>query len=274
MQVSDSEWQGQTGKSWAAEWRRTDRSFGMLTERLLHLIRSIQFSHAVDVGCGAGEISLAIARGHTDAQVTGIDISPALIAVARERGANLPNANFLVANAADWRPSENRPDFIVSRHGVMFFGDPVSAFTNIAHGAADGASLLFSCFREPALNPFMTDVTRLLPPPASRADPFAPGPFAFCDPDRVEGILRASGWRDVAFEAYDFGMVVGAGEDAVEDAMVYFASIGPAARAHSELSADDYEKFQQQLRTLAQNNLRDGIIALRAAAWIVTAQKA
>jgi len=30
-----SEWQGRVGASWAAEWRRTDRSFAPLTERLL-----------------------------------------------------------------------------------------------------------------------------------------------------------------------------------------------------------------------------------------------
>lgn len=274
MQVSISEWQGTTGESWAAEWRRTDRSFGMLTERLLQRCRDFRFSEVVDIGCGAGELSLAIARGHPEVQVSGVDISPALVAAARERGANLPNATFLVADAANWRPSGERPDFIVSRHGVMFFGDPVGAFTNIAQCATRDASLMFSCFREPALNPFMTEVARLLPPPASRPDPHAPGPFAFADKERVEGILRVAGWRDVVFESFDFGMVVGVGEDAVEDALAYFQSIGPAARARAELSAQDYEIFQQRLRDLAQANLLDGIIALRAAAWIVTANKA
>lgn len=274
MQVSGSEWQGKTGDSWAAEWRRTDRSFAMLTDRLLQRSREFQFTDVVDVGCGAGELSLAIARGRPDVQVTGVDISAALVAAARERGAHLPNATFLVADAATWRPSGGRPDFVVSRHGVMFFPDPVGAFANIAAGCAEGAALMFSCFREPAINPFMAEVARLLPPPATAPDPHAPGPFAFADRDRVDGILRASGWTDVAFEAFDFGMVVGTGDDPVEDAVTYFLSIGPGARARADLSTQDSVVFQQRLRDLAQANLRDGIVALRAAAWIVTAQRA
>src|SRR5690606_36416796 len=83
--VGAGEWQGQTGQSWASEWRRTDRSFGMLTERLLQRSRDFGFSSALDIGCGAGELALAIGRGRPHCQVTGLDISPQLIEVARER---------------------------------------------------------------------------------------------------------------------------------------------------------------------------------------------
>ena len=93
------EWQGRTGQSWADEWRRTDRSFGMLTERLLQRTREFRFNEVVDVGCGAGELSLAVARGRPGVQVTGVDVSPPLVAAARERGENLANVAFEVADA-------------------------------------------------------------------------------------------------------------------------------------------------------------------------------
>lgn len=274
MKVPGSEWQGRTGESWATEWRRTDRSFAAITERLLQAFRDIPAREVLDVGCGAGELSLAVARARPDAQVTGVDISPALVETARERAAHLPNARFFLADAAVWRPSGARPDLVVSRHGVMFFDDPVAAFANLAGGAAPGCRLAFSCFRAPGLNPFFTDVGRLLPPPAIPADPHAPGPFAFADPARVEAILAQAGWHDIACEPFDCAMVVGAGDYPVEDAMAYFHTIGPAGRARADLPETEYAVFRERLRALVESRRDGGIVAFGAAIWIVTALKA
>src|SRR5918993_5595685 len=100
------DWMGSTGESWAAQWRRTDRSFGPLTERLLKRTREFAFKSVLDVGCGAGELALALARGRRGIHVTGLDISPQLIAAARERAANLANVDFQVGDAAAWQPPE------------------------------------------------------------------------------------------------------------------------------------------------------------------------
>lgn len=271
-----SEWLGQSGRSWAEQWRRTDRGFSMLTERLLQRTREFDFGSMLDIGCGAGELSLAIARGRPQCRVVGVDISPPLVAAARERGAHHPDVVFELADAATWRPVEPfAPDLLVSRHGVMFFDDPPSAFANLRELAAPGAALMFSCFRGRELNPALTEASTLLPdPPPPPADPRAPGPFAFADRDYVEQILTRAGWSDLAVEAYDFAMIVGGGADPIEDSLAYFTTIGPAARAARELGEADREAFFGRLRDLARRNLREGIVSLRAAAWIVTARKA
>lgn len=270
-----NEWRGRTGGSWAAHWRRTDRSFGPLTEHLLKRTREFAFTSALDVGCGAGELSLALGRGRPHVQVAGIDISPPLIEVARGRGAHLRNVAFEVADAALWQPAEGfAPELLLSRHGVMFFDEPAAAFAHLAEIAALGAGLLFSCFRERAENPFFTEAARLLPDEEQPPAPGAPGPFAFADRAHVEGILEQAGWRGLAFEPFDFAMIAGAGEDPVADAVEYFTAIGPAARAASELAPAARERFLDRLRALAAANAHQGIVSLRAAAWIVTARKA
>jgi hypothetical protein len=133
---------------------------------------------------------------------------------------------------------------------------------------------LFSCFRDRAHNPFFAEVARLLPAPPIPGDPHEPGPFAFADAARVDAILNAAGWREVKFEPYDFAMVAGSGDDPVEDAVCYFSRIGPAARALAELEPGERARFADRVRALAERNLYDSIVSLRAAVWIVTGRKA
>jgi SAM-dependent methyltransferase len=267
------EWEGRVGRKWAEEWRRTDRSFAGLTDRLLARASARPLARVLDVGCGAGETTLALARGHPNAQFTGLDISEQLIEVARERAAHLANATFLVADAGSWRVSQFAPDLIVSRHGVMFFNDPVAAFANLAKGAAPDARLVFSCFRDRSENPWAERVAALLPEGSvEQPAPDAPGPFAFADRYRVQGILETAGWQEVSFEAVDFAYVAGTGEDAVDDAVSYFQSIGPAARAIIGLDETARAAFSEKLRRYLSANAQGPLVALPGAAWIVAAR--
>ncbi|MBA4164691.1 MAG: methyltransferase [Erythrobacter sp.] len=274
--VEIQEWQGRVGKSWATEWQRTDRSFVQLTAELGRRLGKLEIGRALDVGCGAGELSLVLARRMPDAQVLGVDVSPDLVAVANQRSAGLANVRFELADASVWRPAQDaRPDLIMSRHGVMFFADPVAAFRNLHQACAPGARLMFSCFRGIEHNPFFAEVGGLLPAGAVAfpSDSHAPGPFAFADSERVERILAQAGWCDIACEPFDFAMVAGAGEFPIEDAVAYFSRIGPAARAMAGMEADERAAIQARLAGLASRHLNDGIVALGASAWIVTAAR-
>lgn len=269
------EWNGRLGRKWAEEWRRTDRSFGGLTDRLLGAASAGRFYRALDIGCGAGELALALARGHAGAEVVGIDISPELLAVAQQRSAHLHNLSFEVANAATWTRDGWTPELLLSRHGVMFFDDPVGAFSHFHRIAARDARLVFSCFRALEDNVWADKIDSFLPPEyrGPKSQPGTPGPFAFADPAYVQGILVESGWTQVSFEPVDFAYVAGTGDDPVGDALSYFLAIGPAARAAASLPDNEKSTFNARLRQFLENN-RDGkMVALRACAWIVTARK-
>ena len=142
------DWTDTVGRAWAELWTETDRSLSGLTQQLLDRLAAFPGSRILDIGCGAGELSLALGRARQNSAVVGVDISSALIDAARERGANRHNVSFVLGDAAQWRDPEGAPDLIVSRHGVMFFDDPEAAFTNIRSGAVPGAQMLFSCFRD------------------------------------------------------------------------------------------------------------------------------
>ncbi|WP_408586490.1 class I SAM-dependent methyltransferase [Novosphingobium sp.] len=272
VMTNAGDWQGGVGRNWAAEWRRTDRSFAALTPRLVGSALEQPGTRIVDIGCGAGELSLALARLRPDARVTGIDLSEALLDVARERGEAQSNLTFEQADASRWSSTDSPPDLYVSRHGVMFFDDPPAAFAHLARVAAPGARLVFSCFRSASENGWAADIARLLPPPQPQtAQPlgFPPGPFAFADPDRVRICL--AGWMDITFEPLDFSYVAGAGDAPVADALAYFQRIGPAAAAIRNLPRTARASFEAKLAELVESRLAGGQVTFPAAAWLVTA---
>lgn len=264
------EWQGRVGQNWAAEWERTDRSFAALTPHLLAKIANEPGERIVDIGCGAGELSLALAKERPAAKINGIDISEDLIAAARVRAVDTPSLTFEVADAASRASAAGPTDLFVSRHGVMFFENPPAAFAHLARTAAPGARLVFSCFRAARDNLWASEIARLLPPskPAAPA-PFPPGPFAFADPDHVRTCL--SGWRDVQFEPLDFAYVVGSGQNPIADALSFFGRIGPAASAIRTLPDTARAAFERGLLDLVRSRHVGGRVCFPAAAWLVTA---
>lgn len=266
-----SDWQGQVGQNWADMHALTDRSFAGLTDHLLGRIDLHEGRAVLDIGCGAGELALAVARNRPDADVIGVDISPGLIAAARARRGAHANVEFVVGDAAQWRGNSFTPDLLVSRHGVMFFDDPLAAFAHLRTIATPGASLVFSCFRAVRENRWMADVSHLLDLPAP-ADPHAPGPFAFADPQRVEAILAGAGWVGVDFEPVDYAYIAGKGDDPVADAEAFLARIGPAAAALREREGAALESARGRIREWLGAHRTGDLVAFPAAAWIVTAR--
>ena len=266
-----ADWSGRVGASWAENHIATDRALAGLTEELLQDIGRLPGRRIVDIGCGAGELSLALGRERASAHVLGLDISADLIATARERGTNRPNVEFRLADASDWRAGDFAPDLLVSRHGVMFFADPIAAFANLRRGANEGAALCFSCFRDADLNPWAQEAAALFGR-TQHGSLSAPGPFAFADPVAVTALLAAAGWRDIVHRQVDFAFVAGSGERAIDDATAFFTRIGPAARAIANSAGTERTAAMMRLRDWVASKAQGDLVALPAAAWIVTAR--
>lgn len=269
--TTGSDWQEAVGRTWADNYRLTDRAFAGLTERLLARIGGCEGKSVLDIGCGAGELSLAVARGNASAEVVGVDVSPALVSVATNRGVEHPNVRFEEADAGSWDPGAFRPDVLMSRHGVMFFDAPRSAFSHLRGLSRPGAELIFSCFRSPRLNPWASELASLLKVPQS-PDPTTPGPFAFADEGHVRSILDDAGWHDVHMAEADFAYVAGVGEDPVEDALQLFSRIGPAASALRILDDAAREVAKGWMRDWLAEHRSGDLVAMPAAAWIVSAR--
>jgi SAM-dependent methyltransferase len=186
----------------------------------------------LDVGCGTGSTTLALARKlGPGALCLGADLSAPMVALARERAqAESSSARFEQADVQTHAFEPARFERLVSRFGVMFFDDPVRAFANLHRAAAAGATLDAFAWRSAAENPFMTAVEReaaaLLPDVPPRAAPGRPGQFAFADAGHVERILRDSGWTGVELQRADVPCSYPASER-----MRLACGMGPVGRA-------------------------------------------
>ena len=268
-----TEWQGRVGASWAREHARTDRSLAPVNAALVTRAGRVVSSPSqiLDIGCGAGATSLALARHFSGAHILGIDLSADLVAAARARPDLPVLTDFRVADAGRWHDPAFRPDLLVSRHGVMFFDDPAAAFASLRDSAAPGAWFIFSCFRARADNHWASELAPMLPP-VPPGDPHAPGPFAFADQDHVAGILRKAGWRAARAEPFDFPFVVGEGADPIADALDYFAAIGPAAPVLAALEGPYRTRLGEAISAVCAQHQEGGQVSFPAAAWIWSAR--
>jgi len=265
------------GEVWAQEWRRTDRTLAPVNEALVAAALAaagVQSAGKIlDIGCGAGTTSFALADALPEARITGVDLSPALVAVAWDRAQNRSGLRFEVGDAARWTPHEAGFDLIVSRHGVMFFDDPVDAFVHFHALARPGAALAFSCFRSRDDNEWIRAMrpifARFAPEMLAAPEPAA-GPFAFADPVRIESILSAAGFASPELEPLDFDYVAGEGEDPIGDALGFFRRIGPLATMLRTLDEPASEAATAMLTEIVAAQQTAGRVVFGAAAWIVT----
>jgi SAM-dependent methyltransferase len=235
-------WNGAGGDAWVALQPVLDRMFADFAEMLAEAAAARGARRVLDVGCGAGATTIAVARRLGDeASVTGVDISAPLLELAKERTAYDDDPpRFLLADAAGHSFERGEFDFLVSRFGVMFFSDPVAAFARLRDAVEVGGGLRFVAWRPPEENPFMTAgqraVAELLPDvPPRRAG--VPGPFAFAEPGRAEEVLAGAGWKGIEVEPVDLPCAF---EE--RDLRRYLARIGPLGQALAE--ADDARRAQ------------------------------
>lgn len=279
------DWPGRSGEIWRDNQARLDRMLAPCGAAAIATAAPAPGERILDIGCGSGASSLELAdRVGAAGHVLGLDISEPLLSRARERASERADASapisFRLGDAASDPLPEAPFDLLFSRFGVMFFPDPIAAFTNLRRALAPNGRLVFVCWRAFEENDWvrllMTAVTDILPP-LPMPPPEAPGPFSFGDPDRVRGILSGAGFSDVRLEAFDCPLVYGEAstrEEAVDAALELSLQVGPLSRALAEHPPELRERAAAAVRRALGERVSGHVVALHGACWIVTARNA
>ena len=101
MAEADS-WAGEMGKEWARRVDALDRQLAPVGAAALAALVPRPGERILDLGCGAGATTVDLCRAvGSEGGVTGVDISPDQVAVARTRAGN-ERAEFVVGDAETW----------------------------------------------------------------------------------------------------------------------------------------------------------------------------
>jgi SAM-dependent methyltransferase len=229
----------------------------------------------VDIGCGCGATSIALAgRVAPDGFVLGVDISAPMLERARQLAPKGLPLDFAQADATVYPFQPASFDLLVSRFGVMFFAEPVVSFANLRKALHPTARVVFACWREPKENPWMMAPLQAVyrhVPRLPQAGPEDPGPFAFASEERVGRILSAAGYGAIAMEACNIALdvAIGRGLDAAADAAL---EIGPSARALDGHPPEVRAAARQSVREMLVPYVRGESVPLPGSIWIVTAR--
>jgi SAM-dependent methyltransferase len=267
-------WNGPAALRWVSEQDRLDAVLAPLDEAGLAAAAPREGERAIDVGCGCGASTLAIAKrvgpkGH----VLGVDISARMLARARERAAGMPWVSFVERDASVHRFSGDA-DLVYSRFGSMFFADPVAAFANLRSGLRAGGRLYLVCWRAIEDNPWyyvpLRTAERYLPP-LPPSEPGTPGPFAYAKEDRLKSILEGAGFSNVTLDRQDRMLCLSS--KGVDEAVEYATLAGPVARMIAEGDPAVVPQVRTALAEVLAGHLRDGRVELPSSVWIASARK-
>ncbi|WP_437184464.1 class I SAM-dependent methyltransferase [Streptomyces xanthophaeus] len=226
----------------------------------------------VDIGCGTGETTRDVAGQASSGLALGVDLSAAMLRVARRRAADegLHNADFMQADAQVHAFSPASFDVAVSRTGTMFFADPVAAFRNIGRALRPGGRLVQLVWQPPTGNEWLLSFARALAAgrPLPTPPPDAPGPFSMADPTRVRTVLGAAGFTEILLEPHSEAMWFG--QDAA-DAERFV--LGLHGWMLDGLDAEGRSRAVDDLRTtLTAHETGDGVL-YASATWIIRATR-
>jgi SAM-dependent methyltransferase len=266
------DWDGSGGAFWAANAARFDAGVAAHHGPFIAAAAIRRSDRVLDVGCGAGQASRDAARAASEGSVLGVDLSSKMLEVARRLATaeGVTNACFEQADAQAYPFAAESFDAAISRHGTMFFGDPVAAFANIGRALRPGGRLVLLTWQPAVANEWIREIATALAagrqPPTP--PPTAPGPFALSDPDRVRGLLGEAGFRDVRLEPHPAPMYWGATAGEAER----FA-LGVAGWMMDGLDEASRGRAIGDLRaSLAAHETARGVV-YDSATWIVTARR-
>jgi ubiquinone/menaquinone biosynthesis C-methylase UbiE len=152
----------------------------------------------LDVGCGTGELLAAIAERVPGARLVGVDLSPAMLAVARRK---LGDRASLVAGDAGRLPfADRRFDWVLSSSALHYWADPVAALAEIARVTKAGGRVAITDWCDDYLACRIADfLLRILEPAHHRTYGTA----------ACRRLLEEAGFTGIRVERYRIGRLWG-----------------------------------------------------------------
>lgn len=198
----------------------------------------------LDVACGAGNATIPAAR--EGARVTGLDFSPGLLAIARERAADaMVEVDWVEGDAQELPFDDARFDRVISTFGHMFVPDHERTAAEMLRVCRPGGAIAVACWTpEGSIGRMFGTIAELLPPPPGGQPPIVWGTEAHIRELLGDGEFERHDveWTDESVESY---------------ARFMLDSFGPLLNARELLREREAELDEAFRAFLAAENLND-----------------
>jgi hypothetical protein len=224
-----------------------------VAELLVERVGAAPGLEMLDVATGSGNVAIPAALA--GAKVTGLDLTPELLKVARRRAADAGvDIDFIEGDAEELPFEDASFDRVTSCFGVMFAPRQDVAAGELVRVARPGATIAFAAWTPEGLNGKMfKTVGSYMPPPPAELKP----PVMWGNEDHVRSLFAGSG-AELSFER----KMVTFEYDSPEGWVAYNERIlGPAILAKNALEPQGrYGELQAELIGLYSeaNNAQDG----------------
>lgn len=225
---------------WQQQSQVTDRLWGLLSQRLIELAQVKPGDRVLDLASGIGEPALTVARrvgpsGH----VVVTDLSPSMLAIARERATQLglTNVEFHEMDAEAIDLPDRSFDAVVCRFGLMFLPDVLKGLQGIHRVLVPGGRLAAITARAPEPNSMVEwlvgPIAKTLGVTISQPPPGTPGIFALGDPALIDRLLGEAGFTEIRAEIAPFPQEFESGQELATWQFAISAPIRQLLAGHS-----------------------------------------
>ena len=193
-----------TAEGWRRWWPTFERAAQTVNDRLVELAGLRAGDRVLDIATGSGEPALTAARAvGPSGRVVAVDMSPGMLAIARERidAAGLHNVELVESDAESLRLDADSFDAALCRWGLMFMPDLDGVVRGLHRALKPGgrfATAVWSVSDKVPICGLARDairrITGIVPPPN------ALDPTRLADTSILERALAAPGFRDVTIE--------------------------------------------------------------------------
>ena len=197
--------------------------------------------YVLDVACGTGHASLAIARMLPRGRVTAVDFSSGMLDQARKKAAsmNLRNIDFVERDMQDLGFAERLFDVAVCAFGIFFVMDMETQLAHIASMVKPGGRVMITNFKESYFHPLKDLLVNRLsaygvqnPPQAWKRIAHEAGCLQ---------LFETAGLADIRIEQRNVGYYLGSQDEWWE--IVWNAGF---RRLVAQLSRKDQERFRRE----------------------------
>jgi ubiquinone/menaquinone biosynthesis C-methylase UbiE len=203
----------------------------------------------LELAAGAGDTGFgAVANAGGGGRLITTDFSPAMLEIARRRGAELGLAgvDYRLMDAERIELDADSVDGVLCRCGYMLMVDPAAALAETRRVLRPGGRVALAVWSTPERNPWVTVAFGLLlerghlPPP----DPGAPSPFALASEAHTRALLDEAGFSSVRTDE----LPVRFSFRDIDEYMSHVSDTGgPAALVLQALPEDEREALKTQL---------------------------